>query len=46
MSERELEAYKKSLRAEAEERRKLAREAWRAYRSSHVVHLGEGVFWK
>src|SRR2546430_1286114 len=46
MSERELEAYKKSLRAEADERRKLARDAWRAYRPSHVVHLGEGVFWK
>src|SRR3954467_5679175 len=46
MSERELDAYKKSLKAEAEERRKLARDAWRAYRANHIVHLGEGVFWK
>src|SRR5271168_2199317 len=45
MSERELEAYKKSLRAEAAERKKLKREAWRAYKANHVVHLGEGVYW-
>ena len=45
MSPRELEAYKKSLKAEAEEKRKLRREAWRAYKANHVVHLGEGVFW-
>lgn len=45
MSARELEDYKKSLKAEAEERRKLKKEAWAAYKSSHVVYLGEGVFW-
>src|SRR5262245_9685169 len=45
MSERELADYKKSLRTEAEERRKLRREAWQAYKSAHVVHLGEGVHW-
>lgn len=45
MSDRELDAYKKQLRAEAEERRRLRREAWRAYRDQHIVHLGEGVFW-
>jgi RNA-directed DNA polymerase len=45
LSDREREAYKKSLRAEAEEKRRLAREAWRAYRASHVVHLGDGVYW-
>src|SRR5947209_4125188 len=45
MSPRELDAYKASLKAEAEERRKLAREARVAYKSSHIVHLGEGVFW-
>src|SRR5262249_27072159 len=39
------EAYKKSLKAEAEERRKLSREAWQAYRAAHIVYLGEGVFW-
>ena len=45
MSDREKEAYKKSLKAEAEERRKLSRAAWAAHRATHIVHLGEGVFW-
>lgn len=45
MSDREREAYKKSLKAEAEERRKLSREAWEAHKAAHIVHLGEGVFW-
>lgn len=45
MSQRELAQYKKSLKAEAEERRKLKRESWEAYRSSHIVFLGENVFW-
>jgi RNA-directed DNA polymerase len=45
MSKADLERYKKSLKEEAAERRKLAREAWLAYRASHLVHLGEGVFW-
>ena len=38
-------AYKKSLKAEAEERRQLKKEAWQAYKANHIVHLGEGVFW-
>jgi len=46
MSERELEGYKKELKAEAEERRKLRKEAWRAYKANHIVYLGDGVFWK
>jgi hypothetical protein len=41
----ELETYKKALKAEAAERRKLRQEAWRAYRANHIVHLGEGVYW-
>jgi retron-type reverse transcriptase len=45
MSDREKDGYKKSLKQEAEERRKLRRETWGAYRANHVVHLGEGVFW-
>jgi RNA-directed DNA polymerase len=45
MSERELEDYKKSLKAEAAEKRTLARDAWKAYRANHIVHLGEGVYW-
>jgi hypothetical protein len=45
MSKEELSAYKKSLKEEAAERRRLKKEAWQAYRATHVVHLGEGVFW-
>ena len=45
MSDRERDAYKKSLKAEAEERRKLNRVAWQAHKARHIVHLGEGVFW-
>jgi RNA-directed DNA polymerase len=46
MSEQQLEGYKKELKAEAAERRKLRREAWEAYKANHIVHLGDGVFWK
>lgn len=46
MSERELEAYKKSLKLEAKEKRTLQAEAWRAYKTSHIVYLGEGIYWK
>jgi RNA-directed DNA polymerase len=45
MSGSELDAYKKALRAEAEEKRKLKKQAWAAYKATHVVHLGDGVFW-
>jgi hypothetical protein len=46
LSDREREAYKKELKAEAQERRQLRRQAWQANRANHIVHLGEGVFWK
>ena len=46
MSERERESYKKELKAESEARRKLRGEAWQAYKGNHIVHLGDGVFWK
>jgi RNA-directed DNA polymerase len=46
MSEREREGYKKELKTEAEERRKLRKEAWQAYKANHIVHLGEGIYWK
>lgn len=45
MSKRELAAYKKQLKEEASEKRKLKSEAWQAYKANHVVHLGEHVFW-
>src|SRR5262245_1835146 len=45
LSERERDACKTALKAEAEERRKLSRAAWEAHKATHIVHLGEGVFW-
>jgi RNA-directed DNA polymerase len=45
MSKAELERYKKTLKDEAAERRRLRKETWQAYRATHVVHLGEGVLW-
>jgi hypothetical protein len=45
MSDREKDQYKKQLKQEAEERKKLKRETWAAYKANHIVHLGEGVFW-
>jgi hypothetical protein len=46
MAPHELEQYKKALKEEAAEKRRLAREAWQAYRATHIVHLGEEVFWQ
>ena len=45
MSKRELAEYKKSLKAEAAEKRRLKAEAWQAYRSKHIVNLGDGIYW-
>jgi retron-type reverse transcriptase len=45
MSDRERDRYKKELKAEAAERRKLRKATWAAYKTAHVVHLGDGVFW-
>lgn len=45
MSKRELAKYKKSLKAEAAEKRRLKAEAWQAYQARHIVHLGDGVYW-
>jgi hypothetical protein len=45
MSKAELARYKKSLKAEAAERLRLKQESWLAYRETHIVHLGEGIFW-
>src|SRR5688500_8762836 len=43
------DAEKKQFKARREEerrvRRELYRRAWLAYKQSHVVHLGPGVFW-
>lgn len=45
MSKRALNKYKQELKTEAEEKRKLSKEAWRAYKANHIVHLGEGIYW-
>jgi len=45
MSKNELKRYKASLKAEAAEKLRLKKEAWLAYRSQHIVHLGEGMYW-
>ncbi len=45
MSARELKNYKEQLKREAAEKRRLNAEAWQAYRSKYIVHLGEGIFW-
>ena len=43
------DAEKKNYKARREEERRVRRElykrAWAAYRASHIVHLGPGVFW-
>lgn len=44
MSKRVLKEYKASLKREAAERKKLKKQAWDAYFSSHIVHLGDGVY--
>lgn len=44
MSKKKLADYKKSLKKEAAERKVLRREAWLAYKATHIVHLGENVY--
>ena len=45
MSKSELKRYKVALKTEAAERRQLSADAWQAYRATHIVHVGEGIFW-
>ncbi len=45
MSDREKDRYKKELKQEAAERKKLNKDAWAAYKTAHVVSLGDGVWW-
>src|SRR5258708_37740760 len=42
LSDHERDAYKKQLKAEAAERRKLRKEAWQAYRANHGGHASGG----
>ena len=45
MSQRELQQYKKDLKKEAAEKRKLKKAAWLAYKENHIVHLGDTIYW-
>ncbi|MBX2799196.1 MAG: reverse transcriptase family protein [Myxococcales bacterium] len=45
MSKAELKRYKAQLKREAAERRELRKAAWAAYRETHIVHLGDGVYY-
>lgn len=44
MSKRELDRYKTELKREAAEKKRLKRAAWEAYKATHIVHLGDGVY--
>ena len=45
MSDREKDRYKKELKQESAERKKLNKDAWAAYKTAHIVSLGDGVWW-
>jgi RNA-directed DNA polymerase len=45
MTDREKERYKKELKQEAAERKKLNKETWTAYKTAHIVTLGHGIWW-
>jgi len=45
MTDAEKKLYKARRDEERRVRRELYRRAWQAYRRSHIVHLGPGVFW-
>lgn len=46
IAERDKSQYKIKKKAEAEERRRLRRQAFEAYHASHISHLGTGVHWE
>jgi hypothetical protein len=45
MSDAEKKLYKARREEERRVRRELYKKAWSAYKRSHIVHLGPGVFW-
>lgn len=45
MSDAEKKLYKARRDEERRVRRELYKRAWQAYKRSHIVHLGPGVFW-
>src|SRR5687767_2542332 len=45
MTDAEKKLYKARRDEERRVRRELYKQAWSAYKRSHIVHLGPGVFW-
>lgn len=45
MNKKQKSQYKENKRKEAEHRKGLKKCVWQAYRETHLVHLGEGVFY-
>ena len=45
MSDAEKKQYKARREEERRVRKELYKRAWNAYKRSHIVHLGPGVFW-
>jgi hypothetical protein len=45
LSEKEKTAWKEKKKAEAAERRSLRRQAWEAWKATHINHLGAGIHW-
>ena len=45
MNDAEKKLYKARREEERRVRRELYKKAWQAYKRSHIVHLGPGVFW-
>jgi len=45
MSKKELTKYKKSLKTEALEKKKVKATAWQAYKQEHIVYLGDNIYW-
>ena len=46
LTDRDRGAYKAKKKAEADERRRLRRQAFLAYRAAHITHLGAGIHWE
>lgn len=45
MNQTELARYKAQLKREASEKRLLRQQAWQAYRATHIVSLGDHIYW-
>lgn len=45
LSDKQKSAWKEKKKAEAAERRTLRRQAWEAWKATHINHLGAGIHW-